>query len=115
MFPRFASVGMLVGALLLSMLSTAHAKQEDQHGADPEIILLFMFFGLAIGILIMQLLSFCGDPLPYTVVIFMSGLVFSLLDKNNAGKLLVSKLITLLSNKILVLDRLIWRFCYSMD
>jgi len=49
------------------------------------VIILFMFFGLGIGIIIMQILSAIGDPLPYTVVVFMAGLLFSLMDKNNAG------------------------------
>jgi Na+-driven multidrug efflux pump len=69
-------------ALIMSMFTTVRAEE----GTDPEVVILFMFFGLGIGIITMQFLSALGDPLPYTVVVFTAGLLFSLFDANNAGR-----------------------------
>jgi hypothetical protein len=72
--------------LLLSTLCITPVKAEDD--AEPVTIILFMFFGLMIGILIMQVLSALGDPVPYTCVVFLSGIIFSLFNKHNSGVLL---------------------------
>ena len=42
-----------------------------------------MFFGLGVGIIAMQILSYIGEPVPYTVVVFVLGMLFSL--GNNDG------------------------------
>ncbi len=70
-------------ALFLGLVTTVRA--DDTDSTEPVVIILFMFFGLGVGIIIMQVLSALGDPLPYTVVVFTAGLLFSLADKNNAG------------------------------
>jgi xanthosine utilization system XapX-like protein len=73
---------LLLLALMMGFISTVRADD----GAAPVVILLFIFFGLIVGIVIMQILSKLGDPLPYTVVVFTTGLVFSLANKGNAGQ-----------------------------
>lgn len=47
-----------------------------------------MFFGIGVGALVMQVLSHLGDPLPYTCVLFLFGILFSLANKDGTGKLL---------------------------
>jgi NhaP-type Na+/H+ or K+/H+ antiporter len=53
---------------------------DDDNSLLPEStdVILFMSFGLAMGIIVMQILSKLGDPVPYTVVIFLLGVLFSL-------------------------------------
>lgn len=41
----------------------------------PELILLFLFFSLVFGIIIQMLLKSTGSKLPYTVVLFLSGIL----------------------------------------
>lgn len=92
------------------------ADTDDVTEVEPVVIVLFMFFGLGTGIIIMQLLSVVGgstltslsigllylsvylsicllphglasgDPLPYTCVIFVAGMFMSFANKNTAGK-----------------------------
>lgn len=50
---------------------------------DPTDIVLFMFFGLSLGIVTMQILSRIGDIVPYTVVIFIFGVLISLFNQAN--------------------------------
>jgi NhaP-type Na+/H+ or K+/H+ antiporter len=44
---------------------------------NPTVALLFMFFSLSIGIITMQILSYFGDKIPYTVVLFIIGIIIS--------------------------------------
>ena len=76
-----SSMWLLFFALIMSILTTVRAEEHT----DPEVVILFMFFGLGIGIITMQILSAMGDPLPYTVVVFTAGLLFSLFSADNAG------------------------------
>ena len=79
----FTSAGcFLVATLLLALYATPVQATDD---SDPVLIILFMFFGLGVGIIIMQLLSAVGDPIPYTCVVFLSGVLFSTAHKGNAG------------------------------
>lgn len=71
----------LVLFVLLSLLTAVQAYDST----DPVVVLLFMFFGLIVGIVILQLLSHFGESIPYTVVVFITGLVFSLAHKGNSG------------------------------
>ena len=71
-----------VAALLLMTTSSVRAESAQ---SDPVVVILFMFFGLGTGILIMQVLSALGDPIPYTCVVFASGIIFSLAHKSNTG------------------------------
>ena len=45
---------------------------------DPTDVIFFMFFGLIIGIIVTQILTRIGDPVPYTVVIFLLGVLLSI-------------------------------------
>jgi hypothetical protein len=67
-------------------LSSVYGHDYDaSNDADPVVSILFIVFGLGIGILIQQVLSKLGDPVPYTVVVFIAGLVFSLWNREDAG------------------------------
>ena len=61
------------------------SKMDDDAvlSADPTDVLLFMFFGLGVGILILQVLSHFGDPIPYTVVVFIFGCLVSLFNRDH--------------------------------
>jgi len=63
--------------------------------ADPVVTILFIVFGLGVGILIQQMLSKLGDPVPYTVVVFIAGLIFSSWNRDNAGLYVEHRLITI--------------------
>ncbi len=52
---------------------------------EPPDILLFMFFGIGVGIVIMQCLNKLGDPVPFTVVVFIAGILLSLANKESTG------------------------------
>lgn len=81
---RSISQGAVLVAALLLMTATPVRAETAQ--SDPVVVILFMFFGLGTGILIMQVLSALGDPIPYTCVVFASGIIFSLAHKSNTGK-----------------------------
>lgn len=67
-------------SVLLTIVS-AETKKED--GIEPTVVILFMFFGLGLGIIVMQVLSVFGEAVPYTVIVFVLGVIFSLCaDKN---------------------------------
>lgn len=67
-------------------LSSVYGHSDDGvKNADPVVTILFIVFGLGIGILIQQLLSKLGDPVPYTVVVFIAGLIFSSWNRDDAG------------------------------
>lgn len=74
----------LVVALVLMTTTPVRAETAQ---SDPVVVILFMFFGLGTGILIMQVLSAIGDPIPYTCVVFAAGIIFSLAHKSNTGML----------------------------
>jgi hypothetical protein len=47
----------------------------------PEDVILFMFFGLGLGILVTQILSLFGERIPYACIIFILGIIFSTINK----------------------------------
>lgn len=73
--------------LFLCLLSTARATEGDDDDNNDSIestnVILFLFFGMALGILVMQILSYYGEPIPYTVVVFLLGALFSLTDSTH--------------------------------
>lgn len=69
-----------VALVFMSMLQVCKAETDE-----PVDILLFMFFGVGVGIITMQFLNKIGDPIPFTVVIFISGILFSLASKDSTG------------------------------
>eukprot|EP01038_Epipyxis_sp_PR26KG_P010392 gene10392-13958_t len=45
--------------------------------ANQPITILFLFFGLMVGLLVMQFMSIFGEALPYTVLVFLVGVIFA--------------------------------------
>jgi len=70
--------------LLFSLFQVAQAEGGE---VEPVDVLLFMFFGIGVGVLFMQFLNAIGDPVPYTVVVFVAGILFSLANKDGTGKI----------------------------
>lgn len=57
----------------------------EDDGRSQTVVLLFMFFGLSVGILAMQFLSVVGEAIPYTVFVFLIGVLFSIANKEDYG------------------------------
>ena len=72
--------------ILLLSVPMAAAESDSDATSDPVVVILFMFFGLGMGIIIMQVLSAMGEPIPYTCVVFATGIIFSLGTKGDGGK-----------------------------
>lgn len=73
----------LVTVLLLWPAARADGSDDsDDDSLEATNVLLFLFFGLGMGVLVMQLLSFWGEPVPYTVVVFFMGAIFSLANSS---------------------------------
>lgn len=71
--------------VLLMSVPMVTASSDSEATSDPVVVILFMFFGLAMGIIIMQALSAMGEPVPYTCVVFATGIIFSLGTKGDGG------------------------------
>jgi len=52
---------------------------------EPIVVILFMFFGIGLGIIFMQVLNWLKDPIPYTCSVFLGGIFLSLASKNQDG------------------------------
>lgn len=78
-----SSKGCLSLLLLVTLFTTCRAA--DHEKPDAIDVLLFMFFGIGVGVLFMQFLNKIGDPVPYTVVVFIAGILFSLANKDGTG------------------------------
>lgn len=62
-------------------------RGDDNNGpndkeTEPVVVIIFCFFGLLLGTVISQLLSIYGEMVPYTVVVFLVGLLFAMSSKN---------------------------------
>lgn len=80
--------------VLCCYLSVANAAaddfQDDDYSAGgsgiaPTAVILFMFFGLCLGIFTLQVISRIGESIPYTVIIFILGIIFSFVLKLDGG------------------------------
>jgi RsiW-degrading membrane proteinase PrsW (M82 family) len=79
---------MLLGKYLLALFIGGWLIQSCYAGdgqPPPHHVVLFMFFGIGLGILFVQALNYWGNPVHYTVCMFFAGMLFSL--ANNAGKI----------------------------
>ena len=76
--------------LLLSSIYQLCAAESESEKPEALQIVLFMFFGIGIGILFMQILNKIGDPVPYTVVVFIAGILLSLSNRDGTGKCTLS-------------------------
>lgn len=72
--------------IISSIAAVVRGAEDDEEDLSSTNIILFLFFGLGVGILAMQILSIFGEKLPYTVVIFILGAILSLADNKNGGK-----------------------------
>lgn len=75
--------GGCVALLLLSLFNVCYAEGGEEEAVN---VLLFMFFGIGVGVIFMQILNLVGDPVPYTVVVFIAGILFSLSNKDGTGR-----------------------------
>jgi predicted membrane channel-forming protein YqfA (hemolysin III family) len=76
---RFSLAALLLGSLFQLCAAEGEGKPE------PLQIVLFMFFGIGVGIVFMQVLNKMGDPIPYTVAVFIAGILFSLANRDGTG------------------------------
>jgi hypothetical protein len=74
-----------INSIYFGNSSVDHRNLAEDNG-ESTVILLFMFFGLALGILAMQILSVVGEAIPYTCLVFLLGVLFSLAYSKNDGK-----------------------------
>jgi hypothetical protein len=65
--------------------SSRRLEEDSDSGDIP--VLVFMFIGLAVGIIMMQLLSFFGESIPYTCLLFLLGGLFSFVNSDSSGTL----------------------------
>lgn len=79
------SVRSLFAVLCACSLFALSRAENDNEKPEPLQIVLFMFFGIGVGILFMQILNKIGDPVPYTVAVFIAGILFSLANKDGTG------------------------------
>ena len=72
--------------LMFSMyISNVEADGNEEEGRPVKVI-LFMFFGIGVGIIFMQVLNKFKEPIPYTVAIFLAGILFSLANREGTGR-----------------------------
>lgn len=66
---------------ILYLIHPVSAADDDNDDTSIEVVtvLLFMFFGLGVGVVVSQILSYVGEAVPYTVLVFLLGLLFSTL------------------------------------
>ncbi len=76
---RISLFALLIGSLFQLCLAEEEGKPEALQ------IVLFLFFGIGVGIVFMQVLNKIGDPVPYTVVVFIAGILFSLANRGSTG------------------------------
>ena len=75
--------GGCLALLLFSLFNVCTAEGGEEEAVN---VLLFMFFGIGVGVIFMQCLNYIGDPVPYTVVVFIAGILFSLSNKDGTGR-----------------------------
>lgn len=77
-----ASFQNLCVALLLLLVPCVQAISYDNYD-DPELLIIFLCFGVGLGALVTHILSRFGDGfLPYTVVIFLLGILIAVIVDN---------------------------------
>jgi hypothetical protein len=81
-----SSFGALMAFLLLGSFFQGCDAADAEGKPEANDLLLFMFFGIGVGVLFMQILNKIGDPVPYTVVVFIAGILFSLTNQGSSGK-----------------------------
>ena len=69
-----------------SALFGRNLRSDENEDLSHVLVLLFMFFGLSLGILVMQTLSHVGEAIPYTVLVFLMGIVFAAISDKSEGR-----------------------------
>jgi hypothetical protein len=72
-----------LSAIIFTYCYGGNDENDSGDEIDPVIILLFMFFGLGVGVLLSQVLSIFGEAVPYTVLVFLLGMLFSTAADSN--------------------------------
>lgn len=75
----FGNALLIVFLVLVCFCCFAEASGE----INPVVTILFTFFGLGVGIIVTQFLSIFGEAIPYTVVVFLLGLLLSTATDSN--------------------------------
>lgn len=90
---KFAEESSIQAESDFSKISTAffqrNLSSDENEGLSHVLVLLFMFFGLSLGIFVMQTLSHVGEAIPYTVLVFLMGIVFAAISDKSEGELLI--------------------------
>lgn len=68
--------------LLLALFSIFGAA-EAKESTDPELIIVFLFFGALLGATTTQILTRFAPGVPYTVVVFLEGIVIAAINDNS--------------------------------
>jgi nitrate reductase gamma subunit len=76
------SLALALGLLLLCSPRRVQAEGEGKGETDSELLILFLFFGAFLGAITTQFLSRHAPGLPYTVVVFIEGLILAALCDN---------------------------------
>ncbi|KAJ1435051.1 Sodium/hydrogen exchanger family-domain-containing protein [Ochromonadaceae sp. CCMP2298] len=76
--------GIALFGFILAAIGLSTASYEPG-ASGPVDVMLFMFFGIGLGVLIMQVLNKIGDPLPYTCVVFLVGILLAVITTDNAN------------------------------
>lgn len=65
-----------------TMSNTPSTETSNQ---NPEVVVLFLFFGLTLGGLISYLLPRFRTGMPYTVVVFLLGIIIAIIENFSSG------------------------------
>ncbi len=83
----FVMIGLIILEILtrIPTISANDDDSDDNNSKEESVVIIFMFFGLGLGVIFSQLLSRYGEAIPYTVVVFIAGLLLSA-AANSKGK-----------------------------
>lgn len=68
---------------IISLKLEDNTDDNDANEEESAVILLFMFFGIMLGVIVSQFVSKYGEAIPYTVIVFLLGVLFSLANGKN--------------------------------
>lgn len=80
-----AQIFVLLILLIFCSSNLVSGHSDDDQESDSSVVILFLFIGLGLGILVMQTMSYFGELVPYTVVLFLLGVIFSTINNEDAG------------------------------
>ena len=86
MMRKAVSTLFLLVALSLSLANFTFAETDDIHDEtekEPEV-LLFLFFGLVVGVIVYQIISIYEEIIPYTVIVFIIGVIIGAIQSSSS-------------------------------